>query len=291
MAKEDPAKSRKDLEEEVWAAISAFEQILEAMPDDRASLEALSGAYEQIGDHARAKEYYVRLSRVLLSEGDAVTAKEVVGHLQSYAAEDLDVQRLAERLARLAEGEAAPASEEPALPQHAPTKAVSMDFNMADELSFTWNLMESKEITQEEYASIVQDLTEMSASESASTVSVLHVLEARGSKNLDRIIAFAAKHAETPYISLGSFDLQHAVVSLLPMDFVVRRGALVFGLLGKDAMAVVMNPYDKGLRQDVQSLAGRTCHFYLTKASEFDQAVSKITDVGVEKAAPVEEKK
>ena len=45
------ADNKKDLEAEIWNAINAFEQMLEAMPNDRVSLEALSHAYEQIGDH------------------------------------------------------------------------------------------------------------------------------------------------------------------------------------------------------------------------------------------------
>ena len=72
-AEETGDKGRKQLEEEVWSAIGAFEQILEAMPEDRASLETLSHAYGQIGDHARAYEYVLRLGRVLLVEGDSGT--------------------------------------------------------------------------------------------------------------------------------------------------------------------------------------------------------------------------
>ena len=61
MAKQPEKKSKEELEAEVWSAISAFEQILEAIPNDRASLEALSNTYEQIGDHTKAKEYMLRL--------------------------------------------------------------------------------------------------------------------------------------------------------------------------------------------------------------------------------------
>ena len=67
-------KSSKELEEEIWSAISAFEQILEAMPNDRASLEALAHAYEQIGDQTRGLDYLIRLTQVVLEEGDGGTA-------------------------------------------------------------------------------------------------------------------------------------------------------------------------------------------------------------------------
>ncbi|MEI6217777.1 MAG: hypothetical protein WCP86_02660, partial [bacterium] len=54
-----------DQESEVWSAIAAFEQILEAIPNDRTSLAPLAHAYEQIGDLARAKDYTVRLADIV----------------------------------------------------------------------------------------------------------------------------------------------------------------------------------------------------------------------------------
>jgi len=63
-----------ELDEEVWQAINAFEQIIEALPRDRASLEALSHAYEQVGDTAKEAEYLNRLAKVLIDEEDADAA-------------------------------------------------------------------------------------------------------------------------------------------------------------------------------------------------------------------------
>ena len=58
-------KPSKDSEAELWNAIAAFEKILEALPNDRVSLETLVGAYEKIGDYARSLEFAFRLTRVL----------------------------------------------------------------------------------------------------------------------------------------------------------------------------------------------------------------------------------
>ena len=85
MAKKDKSC---DVESEVWAAIAAFEQILEAMPNDRASLDALADAYEQIGDLAKAKEYLVRLGNVLVDEGDVAAAQGILEKVRGYAGED-----------------------------------------------------------------------------------------------------------------------------------------------------------------------------------------------------------
>lgn len=284
-------KEKQDLEAEVWNAITAFEQILEAMPNDRASLDALSHAYEQIGDITKAKEYFVRLGNVLLEEGDTGSARELLEKLAPFASEDEDVLKLIKQIEDVSGG-AVSESEiaddvsmseedlpEPEKPKAKKAVSVSTAFNMSEELAMAWNLMEANQISQEEYSSVVQDLTEMSAGDSVATISVLHVLEARGFKNLDRIIAYLAEECSTPFISLSNFDLSSEPAVLLPLDFVVRRAGFVFELIGHDALAVVMNPYDKQLRKDVELLAERKCHFYLTLPSDFDRAAEKAVEL------------
>lgn len=286
-------ESKKGLEEEIWSAISAFEQILEAMPNDRASLEALSHAYEQINDHTRAKDYILRLGNVLVDEADAKAARELLEKIRPYAEEDPGAGELVARIEKLTTEQGPGAAPAEAEAQTRQSQAVAGEqvrtgFNMAEELSFAWNLLEAEKLTQEEYASVVQDLTEMSTGDSVDTISVLHVLEVRGFKNLEKIIVFVSKECGTPIISLVDFELQPKAVSILPLDFMVRRGVLLFELLGKDAMAVVMNPYDKQLRKDVETQAGKKCHFFITLSSDFDQMLAKITDVLAEKASSEE---
>jgi hypothetical protein len=152
-------------------------------------------------------------------------------------------------------------------------------FNMANELSFAWNLAQEDLLTQEEYAEVVQDLTEMMASEIVATVSVLHALEARGSKKLEPVMAAVAKKTGIPVISLASFDLNTKALPLLPLEMMIRRGVLAFDLLNKDALVVLMNPHDEQLRKDVEAVSRRKCHYYLTLPSEFDQAITRAQDL------------
>ncbi len=275
MAEERNRTGRKQLEEEVWSAIGAFEQILEAMPDDRASLETLSHAYSQIGDHAKAYEYLLRLGRVLVAEGDQATALGLVDRLREASAGDAEGVTLIDKIQDMAV---------PPMPAAAPAPTVeaapaNMSPSMSDELAFTWNLLQAGELTQEEYASVVQDLTEMSGSESVVTVSVLHALEARGFKGLDRVLVHVARDCATPYISLDSVAITNEAGALLPLEFVVRRGTMVFEFVGSHALVVVMNPYAPDLRREVERLVDKPCHFYVTHASEFDRAVERITDI------------
>ena len=290
-------RDKKDLETEVWNAITAFEQILEAMPNDRASLEALSHAYEQIGDLTKAKEFFVRLGDVLVDEGDIVASTALLDRLVGMGGDDEEVAALIDKIKAAGGLDSEPVSStskaaeslsEPGVeaiqPQAKKKVTVSTAFNMSEELAMAWNMMEANELTQEEYASVVQDLTEMSAGDSVATISVLHVLEARGFKTLEKIIASLVDACQTPFVSLSNFDLTTDAAVLVPKEFIVRRGAMVFDLLGHDALAVVMNPYDKQLRKDVEALADRKCHFYLTLPSDFDRAAEKAEEL-VAKAA------
>ncbi len=290
MAKKEDGKSHADLEGEVLSAIAAFEQILEAMPHDRSSLEALSHAYGQIGDHAKAGEYLIRLGQVLLDEHDLKAAQGLVDKLAGYAEDDPRAKSIMDRIGKMVQS---PAGEHSAVKagqvESAACESLLKGFDMSDEMSFAWNLMESKKISEEEYASIVQDLTEMSTGEAASTVSVMHVLDARGSKSLEKILAFVSSECKTPIISFSSFDLQGDTILLLPLEVMLRRGVVVFELIGSDALVVMMNPYNKKLQKDVTTALGRHCHFYTTTPAEFDQAVQKAAEIIEERKEAEEE--
>lgn len=276
-------KSKVDLEAEVWNAIAAFEQILEAIPNDRASLEALAHAYEQIGDHVRAKEHLVRFAEVLVSESDVDAASGLLDKLNSYAGEDPRSKQLAVKIVNMKAGAGRiSGGDTPASGGDASASAKAdhkfSSFNMGDELSFAWNLMEAGQISQEEYAGVVQDLSEMSAGESKATVSVLHALTAREFKGIDNLIGYVAKTSGAPVISLGGFDLQYKTFSQLPLEVMVERGVIPFEELGNEIMIVILNPFDKSLMKEIEKALGKKCHYYIATPVDFDAAIEKITE-------------
>lgn len=146
---------KHDPESEAWSAISAFETILEAFPDDRSSLETLSHAYEHIGDQTKTLEYLRRLAEVVLRD------------------------------------------------------------------------------------------------------------------------------AAVPIVALSSFEIPAELYEVLPLEFMIRRGVIVYDYVGEEALVVVMNPYDTALRQQVEARLGRKCHFFISLPSEFDAAVERIKESGV----------
>lgn len=284
-------QGREDLESQVWNAIAAFEQIVETIPDDRVSLEALSHAYEQVGDLTRAREYLTRLANVIIEEQDRDAAEMVRERLTRFSETD-SVAR-----GTLARVEEFMAAGKPVAPVHEiveePVEEVAgkadeteqRSAHVAAELSMAWTLFQGGELSQEEYASVAQDISEISTKPALVTVSVLHVLHDRGHRNLERIAAHVARETATPLIPLSLFDVPTDTAALLPRDFTVRFGVMAFELMGKDVLVAILNPYNKALRARVETVLGRRCHFYLTLPGEFDLALEKQAEKTKDKSA------
>jgi hypothetical protein len=259
-------------ESEVWNAIAAFERILEAMPNDRVALETLSDAYEQIGQSSRAVEYMLRLGQTILDENDADGAPKVMERLRRVRHDDPAVVEMISLLQDL-HGEA-PAHPDEAEGEHADAKRRTVD--ITSELALAWNLLQAGELSQDQYSSVVHDLSESSTQKQDTPVTVLHMLQGRGFANLEKVVAFLSKDSHTPVLNLSSFELQKKAVSLLSDETMTKRGAIVFELMGNDALVAVLNPYDKALREHVKGETSRQCHYYLVTPSDYDRTLNDI---------------
>jgi hypothetical protein len=281
MAAKDESHQHADLESQVWSAIAAFEQIVETIPNDRVSLEALSHAYEQVGDLSRAREYLVRLAGVVIEENDRDAAEFLRERFLRFALTDPVAGDAAARLdAFLNVGQ--PQAKQFDLSTEQLTddlkkddEAENRNAHVASELSFAWTLFQAGELTQEDYAVVAQDLSVISTNPALVTVSVLHALHDRANRGLERIMAFAARDSGIPLIPLSLFEITETVLNFLPREFMLRYGVIPFELMGSDVLVVVLNPYNKTLRQKVQSLIERRCHFFITPPADFDNTIER----------------
>jgi hypothetical protein len=277
--------------EDERSALETFEQILEIMPDDRGALEAAILAAHACGDESAALKHRLRLADVLLESGDRDSLQEQAEILRTLddprAKSWIDAFDLKMRLgSALIDAPPRESSADWAADKRA---AVRTAFNISEEIDLAWKLFEHREISQEEYSALVRDITEMSASHNGGTVSVLHALEAGNHKNQERILSFLAQEAEetgTPFVSLSCFAMRSELAHLLPHEFMLNRGAVVFETLGRDRLVAVLNPFSQSLRIDVQALlAPHPCHFYLAKASEFDLSVVRLKETAAAESA------
>lgn len=261
-------KERSDTQ--VEDAITAFEQILDAMPNDRLALETLYEAYEQVGDLPKAVDRLVRLAVVVADDRDADAAVKLIPRLRELAADNPDGQKVLARLEKIAQAKEAAAAE---------VKKVTARRKAADitaELALAWNLVQANELTQEDYSNVVHDLTESSSKNVEVPITVLHALEDRGFKGLDRVLTHISVDTGLPLIPLGSFELQKEAYKALPIEFMRRRGAIVFEVMGGEALVAVLNPYDTDLRKEVETITSMKCHYFLVSASQYDRSLHAI---------------
>ncbi len=267
------ARNEGDRDSQFWDAIALFEGILESIPEDRVALEALALAYEQVGDLARARDYLIRLAKVVLREADREGAELARDHLSRYPSEP-DV---AETVRTLDVFLSSPAPPSAAPGESGRTSLVSRRQDvLRREMDFAWELLQENDLSQDEYAAVIQDLSELLGSERLRTISVLHAIQDRNWPTLDRIMVNSAKRGELPLLPLAAFDPQYEAFQRAPLDFMIQRGALPFEQLGNDLLVALLNPTNRELRQEVETQTGRHCHFYLTAPADFDAAIEVI---------------
>ena len=275
--------------EQVLEAVSYFEQMLQTMPEDRVSLEVLSQAYEQAGDLEKACDLLVRLARVIERDADADAATALQQRLQAYAgtAKADAAAALLTRFLASVQATAPLVPEKKDVDASAPptiaTDALQLINGPAErraivtqELDFAWLLHEQGLLTEDQYASVVSDITDLSASAVPQPVSVLHLYQDRQIPNIDRVLAFAAEKSGAPLFPLTSFEPQAAAYGLLPLDYLVIKGVVPFELMGNDMLVGSLNPLNQKLREEMEKLTGRRCHFYLVLPSDFDATLDKI---------------
>ncbi len=270
-------------EEDVWSSISSNEEVLERVPNDHKALHSLSVAYGQIGDHTKAKEYIVRLADVALLEKNGVVAIDVLNNLRLYAEDDPSLNEILlqiDLLSQTAVDKGAASLSSGKKKTSLELKAESATFSLAREMTFAWKLVESGDLSQAEYAGVINDLTEMSGQADDLTISLLHVLESRNIGDVDKYMGSFAEKCGTPIISLDNFEITLETVFSLPINFVVARGAMVFDFVGAEALVAILNPYDLDVRSEVKELLnGKICHFFVTQSSQFDRRVERAREI------------
>ncbi len=277
-----------DQDQQMWETVAFFEQMLQTMPDDRVSLEVLAQAYEHAGDIARACDYLVRLADVIVHEED----REAARTLHTRLAEHAGNPRVTEALTRLnilittlpkhptrLNAASGTGDKVPASPLDAARLVHDQGYRrqiVSQELDLAWMLHEQLLINEDQYTKLVDDLAELSASTIPAPISILHLFHDRQLPNLDQALGFLAEKSGLPLLPLGGFDPQPDAYLLLPLDYLIVKGVIPFECMSQDLLVAVLNPIAESLRQELSTVTGRTCHFYLVQPSAFDLAIEKI---------------
>ena len=212
MAETPVPVNKRDDESRAWEGIHLFERIVEAFPNDRAALDSLTQAYEQVGELNLAGKHLVRLVEATMADGDDAALAALEPRLKRLAESDSAARgalaRVSAFLASNARQEAHDAApdDDSAVEDKSGGEAMGRTAAVAAELSLAWNLHQAGELNAEDYAKVANDITELSSTEKLVTVSVLHVLQDRGGRSLERFEHDAARWPHRDHESYNSGD-------------------------------------------------------------------------------------
>ncbi len=268
------AGSLENIDQNLADSIAMLEQILEVMPHDEEALKAVYGAYQKAGQDVKAFEYLTRIIDVYTSGGNKGLLPFIREELKKF--EEKYPTEAAAQFVRLhtvfnPKGTAARTKQESTAAEGRKKEA-----DISEELALAWRLYEDDQLSQEDYSSVLHDLTEVSSKEVDVPVSVLHVLNDRGYVQINRVMNYLSSRSGVPCVSLSNFDISEEVVTALPFEVAVHDGALPFALVGNDLLVAVLNPFNHVLLDDIESESGHRCHSYLVLPEDYDSALGKL---------------
>lgn len=139
------------------------------------------------------------------------------------------------------------------------------------------HLHRSRIISAQEYTLVLQDICWLTVNQPVAPRSVMHVLSDRELPHRDKALEFIAHDAATPFIDLDLVDIQPEFFEVLPEDFHIRRAACVFGEVGGEPLAAMLNPFNLQLKEDITRLIESEPHFYLTSPDSYQKFLTRLS--------------
>jgi hypothetical protein len=272
------AEAQSVIGESLADSVAMLEQILEVMPQDADAIKALYSAYRKTEKNEQAFEYLNRLVDVCIGGDDTSQVSFLQRELAHFediypsevSAQNARIRMLADATPPAGKGSSFPAEESPS------TGIRSKETDISEELALAWRLYEEGQLAQEEYSSVLHDLTEVSSKVLDVPISVLHVLNDRGFTQMTRLMNHLSSRSGVPFVMLSNFELSEDVAKALPIELAAHDGALPFAFFGDDVLVGVLNPFNHSLADKVESISGYRCHTYLVDPEDYDLALGRL---------------
>ncbi len=264
--------SEADRVSEVKGAIDAFMQILEVMPNDLAALEALWRAYSDIGDVGNSLNFLVRLAGEIKEQEDLTSARRVLNSISGVDYFDPRIEMISIDLNTLISDGKGEAVEKEVSRAH-------FHLNMSEELVLVWALREAGLVDENVYSQVASILGGETPTGHNHGLTAMHILDTHPEINMDSVLEFLSREYSTPLVELSCFDVMGDHIPIFPQSVISSRQAVPFGQFGRDDLQVaILNPGNKALRDNVEEMTGKHCHFYLCRPSEMDKVAEEILD-------------
>lgn len=141
--------------------------------------------------------------------------------------------------------------------------------DLIPELLLSQHLLRSHQISDPEYYILVNDLCTYSNQALSFPNTVLGVLRKRELPHEQAFIEFLTRDSGVPYIDLKLVNPTQEQISLLGPEFILVRGAVPFGEVANEPLIAVLDPFNLQLRDDVEALIQRPCHYFQAEPKGF----------------------
>jgi hypothetical protein len=101
----------------------------------------------------------------------------------------------------------------------------------------------------------------------ALAASLLEELARSGTYQIDQLLASLIDATKFGYVPIEYYDIDRAVVRMLPESLTLRRLIVPFDIVSRTIMIALCNPFDAGAKQAVQSSLDYNIQWYLAKPS------------------------
>jgi len=271
-------------------AIGFFETMLETMPGDRTGLEFLAVAYEQTGEHEKQVATLVKLSEVLLKENDFEHAAMIVDKLKSFSGNPQ--AQMAIKIAEMIISKAGAGTSQPSATgdhplffetkTHPESRKVSSSAHLGSvqswasdaaksEIELVWHWKDKELLPKDICMDLLHVFMDHPVTDVPVLVSALGLLEGQHPEYTMTAFEDLLKRSRLPAVPLELFDVAANVFSVLPVEYIQVKGVIPFGKVGEEYLIGVLNPLNTALQDEIEKLAGATCHFYFVHPAVWTQ--------------------
>jgi hypothetical protein len=260
-----------------------YEQVLETMPNDKFSIQALIDIYKEVGDVEKQSHY----EKLLCGDGTDAQAKtnskSTVRQVQ-ITVNNTKANRQVSLQSRPSVSDPVPTNwrrKGQELDQIKLTKALAdlvfkMQYALKSQVDLLISLYDVGVLNGRQLSSIMYKLSEHKfARDPQKPEMVMHMLEACPGIDLNKVYYFLSRKTNLPYIDLSVMPYNSKLYDLFPTSLVYNQGIVVFKKIVSDYCIAVLNPLNIELMQQTGLLLNENVHFFLTSAREFDLFLKK----------------
>jgi len=144
------------------------------------------------------------------------------------------------------------------------------------EMDLVWLWKEREYLPKEICMDIIHILTERPVTDHPILISALALLDEEHPEYTEQVMEAMQRASDVPPIPLELFELSPEAAQVLTPNFTHVKGALVFAMIGGEALVALLNPLNDALKEEIVLRAGRPCHFFLAHPRVWQQVAQNI---------------